>query len=91
MIKSYKRQLHLSYKYDVIVIGSGIGSLTTATLLAKSGKKVLILERHYTAVGFTHIFKRKNYEWDVGVHYIGEDNDLIVPSKKCLITSQIGN
>ena len=72
MIQSYKKQPHLSNKYDVIVIGSGIGSLTAATLLAKSGKKVLILERHYTAGGFTHIFKRKNYEWDVGIHYIGE-------------------
>jgi len=72
MIQSYKKQLHLSIKYDVIVIGSGIGSLTTATLLARSGKKVLILERHYVAGGFTHIFKRKNYEWDVGIHYIGE-------------------
>ena len=72
MIQSYKKQPQLSNKYDVIVIGSGIGSLTTATLLAKSGKKVLILERHYTAGGFTHIFKRKNYEWDVGIHYIGE-------------------
>ncbi len=72
MIQSYKKQRQLSNKYDVIVIGSGIGSLTTATLLAKSGKKVLILERHYTAGGFTHIFKRKNYEWDVGIHYIGE-------------------
>ena len=72
MIQSYKKQPHLSRKYDVIVIGSGIGSLTAATLLAKSGKKALILERHYTAGGFTHIFKRKNYEWDVGIHYIGE-------------------
>jgi len=72
MIQSYKKQRQLFNKYDVIVIGSGIGSLTTATLLAKSGKKVLILERHYTAGGFTHIFKRKNYEWDVGIHYIGE-------------------
>jgi len=72
MIQSYKKRPHLSNKYDVIVIGSGIGSLTTATLLAKSGKKVLILERYYTAGGFTHIFKRKNYEWDVGIHYIGE-------------------
>ncbi len=72
MIQSYKKQPYLSDKYDVIVIGSGIGSLTAATLLAKLGKKVLILERHYTAGGFTHIFKRKNYEWDVGIHYIGE-------------------
>jgi phytoene dehydrogenase-like protein len=36
-------------------------------------KKVLILERHFKIGGFTHTFKRKGkYEWDVGVHYIGE-------------------
>ena len=43
MIQSYKKPFKLQAAYDVIVIGSGIGSLTTATLLAKSGKKVLIL------------------------------------------------
>lgn len=58
--------------YDAIVIGSGLGGLTTAALMAKAGKKVLVLERHYTAGGFTHSFKRRGYEWDVGVHYIGE-------------------
>ena len=35
--------------YDAIVIGSGLGGLTTAALMAKAGKKVLVLERHYTA------------------------------------------
>ncbi len=58
--------------FDAIVIGSGIGGLATAALLAKSGKAVLVLERHYVAGGFTHTFERKGYEWDVGVHYIGE-------------------
>lgn len=58
--------------YDAIVIGSGIGGLTTAACLAKAGKRVLVLERHYTAGGFTHTYMRKGYEWDVGVHYIGE-------------------
>ena len=57
---------------DHIVIGSGIGGLTTATWLAKAGKKVAIFERHYVPGGFTHSFKRKNgFQWDVGVHYIG--------------------
>ena len=31
---------------DAIVIGSGIGGLTTAALLAKIGRKVLVLEQH---------------------------------------------
>ena len=58
--------------YDAIVIGSGIGGLTTAALLAKLGKRVCVLEQHYTAGGFTHSYEREGYEWDVGVHYIGE-------------------
>jgi len=69
---SYK-QHSLDDHWDAIVIGSGIGGLTAAALLAKhAGKKVLVLERHYTAGGYTHSFHRPGYSWDVGVHYIGE-------------------
>jgi hypothetical protein len=31
-----------------------------------------VLEQHYTAGGFTHSYERKGFEWDVGVHYIGD-------------------
>ena len=72
MIQSYKKNPTLSESYDAIIIGSGMGSLATAAVLSKENKKVLVLERHYTAGGFTHIFKRKGFEWDVGIHYIGE-------------------
>lgn len=72
MVQSYKKNPKLSEHYDTIIIGSGIGSLAAGAILAKEGQKVLLLERHYTAGGFTHIFKRKGYEWDVGIHYIGE-------------------
>jgi all-trans-retinol 13,14-reductase len=58
--------------YDAIVIGSGIGGLSTAVFLAKAGKKVLVLEQHYVPGGFSHTFKRKKFEWDVGVHYVGK-------------------
>lgn len=72
---SYK-QVSLEDRWDAIVIGSGMGGLTTAALLAKhAGKRVLVLERHYTAGGFTHAFHRPGYEWDVGVHYIGQVQD----------------
>lgn len=59
---------------DAIVIGSGMGGLTTAALLARlHGRKVLVLERHFRAGGFTHTFTRRGgFEWDVGVHYVGE-------------------
>ncbi|MBZ5537026.1 MAG: NAD(P)/FAD-dependent oxidoreductase [Acidobacteriia bacterium] len=71
---SYK-QRPIDDTYDVIVIGSGIGGMTAAALLSKhAGRKVLVLERHYTAGGFTHAFCRPGYEWDVGVHYIGGVN-----------------
>ena len=59
--------------YDAIVIGSGIGGLAAAVMLGThGGKKVLVLERHTTAGGFTHTFSRERWEWDVGVHYIGQ-------------------
>ena len=66
------RPKRLAPDYDVIVIGSGMGGLTTAALLSDLGKKVCVLEQHYTAGGFTHSYERAGYEWDVGVHYIGE-------------------
>ncbi len=60
-------------KFDAIVIGSGIGGLTVAALLAKQKKRVLVLEQHFTAGGFTHGFERKGkFHWDVGLHYVGE-------------------
>lgn len=67
------RRTQLSGTYDAIVVGSGIGGLTTAALLAKHARRrVLVLERHYTIGGYTHAFRRPGYEWDVGVHYIGD-------------------
>lgn len=57
--------------FDTIVIGSGISGLATAAVLTLTGDRVLVLEQHYQAGGFTHVFRRKGFEWDVGLHYIG--------------------
>lgn len=66
------RANRLDGPYDAIVIGSGIGGMTAAACLAELGKKVVVFEQHYTAGGFTHSYSRNGYEWDVGVHYIGD-------------------
>jgi len=57
---------------DAIIIGSGIGGMSTGALMAKAGKKVLILEQHDQAGGCCHTFIDKGYEFDVGIHYIGK-------------------
>ena len=73
----------LDEQYDAIVIGSGIGGLTTAALLSKNGLKVLVLEMHYEVGGCATIFERngkgQGYQFDVGFHYLGDcgDNGLL--------------
>ena len=57
-------------KYDCIIIGSGLGGLLSAALLAKSGLKVAIFEKHYIAGGYASYFKRKGYTFEVGLHAV---------------------
>ena len=57
--------------YDVIVIGSGMGGMTTATALSRFGHKVLLLEQARNLGGLTHSFSREGFTWDVGLHYCG--------------------
>lgn len=61
----------IPHNIDCIVIGSGIGGLTTAGLLSRVGKKVLVLEQHYIAGGSTHCFEDGGFEFDTGIHYVG--------------------
>jgi len=77
------KQAKLAEQWDAIVIGSGIGGLTAAVLLGThGGKRVLVLERHYEAGGFTHTFHRPGYRWDVGLHYIGQMQDESSPVRR---------
>lgn len=67
--------------WDAIVIGSGIGGMVAAALLSKLGRRILVLEQHYVPGGFTHTFRRKGYEWDVGVHAVGEMTKRSMPGR----------
>jgi len=54
--------------YDVIIIGSGLGGLTSANRLARSGHSVLLLEHHHQLGGLATWFKRKGHIFDVSLH-----------------------
>jgi phytoene dehydrogenase-like protein len=54
--------------YNVVVIGSGLGGLTSANRLARSGHSVLLLEHHHQLGGLATWFKRKGHIFDVSLH-----------------------
>ncbi len=58
-------------EFDAIVIGSGMGGMTTATALSRLDYRVLLLEQAQTIGGLTHAFSRNGFTWDVGLHYCG--------------------
>ena len=58
-------------QYDVIIIGSGLGGLASAILLAKEGRKVLVLEKNNQLGGNLQTFSRNKVILDTGVHYNG--------------------
>lgn len=60
-----------SSKFDIIIIGSGLGALVSGAILSKEGKKVLILEKGKKIGGLLHTFKRDQTVFSTGMNYIG--------------------
>jgi all-trans-retinol 13,14-reductase len=60
--------------WDAIVVGAGLGGLSTAAFLAGNGRRTLVLEQNQVVGGCSQVFRRQGNRWefDVGVHYIGD-------------------
>ena len=56
----------MSQSVDVVIIGSGVGGLCCAALLAKYGYRVIVCESHAIAGGAAHSFERNGYKFDSG-------------------------
>lgn len=71
---------------NVVVIGSGIGGLTTGAFLAKQGMHVTLIEKHYQIGGYAHNFSRKGFTWEAAVHTVPLSENGVVRS----ILTQLG-
>ena len=74
-------------RYDVIVIGAGMGGLTAAALLAKKGLKTLLLEKEDQAGGYVVSFKRHGFIFDATGAFVGGCHE---EGEFCRILDEIG-
>ena len=58
-------------KYDIIIIGSGLGGLECGVILSKEGYNVCVVEKNPLFGGCFQTYQRKGNLFDTGIHYIG--------------------
>lgn len=58
-------------KYDVVIVGGGLGGLQCAYILAKKGMNVCVVEKERKLGGCLQMFSRKGMNFDTGFHYVG--------------------
>ncbi|MFD3515518.1 phytoene desaturase family protein [Streptomyces sp. NPDC058657] len=64
---------HARHPYDAVIVGGGIGGLVCGAYLAVAGLRVLLAEQHDVTGGNAQVFRRRRaYEFDVGMHYVGD-------------------
>src|SRR5690606_33949307 len=56
--------------YDTIIIGAGMSGLAAGIRLAHYGKRVCILEKHYTIGGLNSFYRLRGRDYDVGLHAV---------------------
>lgn len=62
-------------KYDVVIIGAGLGGLECGVILSKEGYNVCVLEKNPTVGGCLQTFSRRGNVLDTGIHYVGSLDD----------------
>lgn len=61
----------MTKKYDIIIIGAGLGGLQTGAILSKKGFNVCVLEKNKVIGGTLQTFPRRGCDFSTGMHYIG--------------------
>ncbi|MGH8574234.1 MAG: phytoene desaturase family protein, partial [Gammaproteobacteria bacterium] len=68
-----------SDSYDVVVVGTGIGGISAAALLAKAGREVLAVEQAPGVGGYARSFRRDGYRFDPAIHWFGQGQPDALP------------
>ncbi|MCF0073802.1 NAD(P)/FAD-dependent oxidoreductase [Dyadobacter sp. CY261] len=58
-------------EYDFVIVGSGLGGLACANILAMEGYSVVVLEKNHQIGGHLQVYSRDKSIYDTGVHYVG--------------------
>lgn len=83
---------NMKNKYDIVIIGSGIGGLASAALLSQAGKKILIVEKEPAAGGYLKGFKDGEFFFDPSLHMLNgckEGRYTHSVFKKCNVINDI--
>lgn len=62
-------------KYDIVIIGAGMGGLTAAALLSRAGFSVCVLEMASQAGGYLAGFHRNRFRFDTAIHWLNQCNE----------------
>ncbi len=76
-------------RYDVIVIGAGLGGLTAAALLAQAGRKTLLIERNYGVGGAASTYKAGDLIVEASLHETSDPQDPVDPKHAVLARSGV--
>ena len=83
LTKSLNEESMAGNHYDTIIVGGGIAGLTATTYLARSGQKVLLIEKNKECGGLINTFARNGFHFDAGVRAL-LDAGIIFPMLKDL-------
>jgi phytoene dehydrogenase-like protein len=76
-------------RYDVVVIGTGLGGLTAGSILARAGRKVLVIERNNSVGGAASSYKSGDLFVEGSLHETSDPNDPRDPKHGALVRAGV--